>query len=283
MEPENKNKEFNDPEDWQKFTKYLCETNRFILSGYWDDFIKTIVETAHKRANILKKGGQLVRARIGSEWIKFGDGHEGLYPISCLDMGPPPKDNVIEGRLNPKGIAYLYLSKNKDTAIAEKNPWIGADVTIGYFNILEDLRVVDTSTDEPKIYSKYEIDLDSEEMRPIVYSGTEKEKYIWGYINAAFSQPISPNDSNLKYLPTQYLSEKLKTMNYDVVAYKSSLHEKGYNICLFYPDKAKCIGCNIFRIKKIKYEYEQSGNPVHLSEDNKVLYTRITDILPIDE
>jgi hypothetical protein len=65
-------------------------------------------------------------------------------------------------------------------------------------------------------------------------------------------------------LPTQYLSEKLKTVGHDGVAYKSSLHEKGYNICLFYPDKVKCIGYKIFIIKKITYEFEQSGNPVHL-------------------
>jgi hypothetical protein len=283
MQPDNKNKQFNDPEDWHNFTKYLCETNRFILSDYWDNFIKTIVETSEKRAKILKKGVTLVRARIGTEWVTFDDGGEQPCPISPHDMGPPPKNIAKEGRLNSKGIPYLYLSTNEETAISEVRPWIGSEITLGYFKILEDLKIVDTSIDESKFYSKYEIDLDSEEMRPISYSSTEKEKYIWGYINSAFSRPMSPSESKFKYLPTQYLSEKFKTIGYDGIAYKSSLSEKGHNICLFYPDKAKCHYCNMFAINKIKYKYEQSGNPVRLSEDNRVLHTIITDIRPVDK
>lgn len=281
MQPDNKNKQFNDPEDWQKFEKYLCETNRFILSDYWGNFIKTVVETSHKRAKILRKGAGLVRARIGTEWVTFDDGDEQPFPISPLDMGPPPKNNAIEGRLNPKGIPYLYLSTKKETAIAEKRPWIESEITIGNFKILEDLKIIDTSTDKPKsILEKYDINLNIRSVES--YSDAEKEEYIWGDINFAFSKPISPNESTLKYLATQYLSEKIKLIGYDGIAYKSSVSEDGYNICLFYPDKAKCTGCNMFKIEEIKYKYEQSGNPVTLSEDNRVLYTRITDIRPID-
>jgi len=283
MQTDNKNRQFNDPEDLLNFAKYLCEINRFILSDYWDNFIKTVVETSHKRAKIIEKGVTLVRARIGTKWVTFDDGDEQPCPISPLDMGPPSKDKAIEGRINPKGIPYLYLSTNKETAIAEVRPWIGADATLGYFKILEDLKVIDTSTDKQKICSKYAIYLNSEEMRPITYSNAEKEECIWGDINAAFSQPISPNDSTLKYLSTQYLSEIIKTNGYDGIAYKSSVSEKGHNICLFYPDKAKCIGCNMFKINKVKYEFEQSGNPVTLSEDNRVFHTRITNLRPIDE
>lgn len=281
MEPQNKKKEFNDPEDWQKFEKYLCETNRFILSDYWDNFIKTIVETSQKRDMILKKGGQLVRARIGSEWVTFDDGDEQPCPISPLDMGPPPKDIAKEGRLNSKGISYLYLSTNEETAISEVRPWIGSEITIGYFKIIEDLKIIDTSTDDPKT-PKIRIYHRSNELPPISYSAVEKEEYIWGYINSAFSRPMSPSESKLKYLPTQYLSEKFKTIGYDGIAYKSSLSEKGHNICLFYPDKAKCYYCNMFAINKIKYEYEKSGNPIKLTEDKKVLYTRITNIRAIE-
>jgi hypothetical protein len=282
MEPETENKKFNDPEDWEKFTQYLCETNRFILSDYWDDFIKTIVETAHKRVKTLEKGVTLVRARIGSDWKKFDDGGEQPYPISPHDMGPPKKNIAKEGRLNSKGIPYLYLSSNKETAIAEVRPWIGSEVTIGFFKILEDLNVVDTSDDKPKS-PKYKFTNNNiEKSSAESYSDVEKEKYIWGDINSAFSQPISPNESTMKYLPTQYLSEIFKTSGYDGIAYKSSLSEDGYNICLFSPDKARCIACNLFEINKIRYEFEKSANPVTLSEDNKVLYTRITDIRRVD-
>ncbi len=282
MKPNNRNIQFIDPEDWQKFAKYLSEINRFILSEYWENFIQTVVETSHKRTMILPKGTTLVRARIGSDWITFDDGAEEPCPISPLDMGPPSKDKAIEGRLNPKGIPYLYLSTNKDTAIAEVRPWIKSEITIGHFKTSEDIKIVDTSTDEPKIYSKNELYFDNMEMRPITYSDAQKEELIWGDINSAFSRPISPYDYSLKYLPTQYLSEKLKTIGYEGIAYKSSLCKDGHNICLFYPDKAKCFRCNIFEIKEIAYKHEPSGNPVTLSDDNKVLYTRITAIRSIE-
>ena len=196
-------------------------------------------------------------------------------------MGPPPKNSAIEGRANPKGIPYLYLSTNEDTAIAEKRPWIGAEVTLGYFEILEDLNIVDTSTDKPKNpLTKFNKHFEIRSVES--YSDAEKEEYIWGDINYAFSKPISANESTLKYLPTQFLSEKLKTIGYDGIAYKSSLREDGHNICIFYPDKAKCFCCNMFTVNKIKYEYEKLGNSIKLSEDNKVLYSRITDIKPIE-
>ena len=47
--------EFLDPEDWEKFSNYLLNNNRFILSDYWEKFVDTIVNTAHKRTKTLKK------------------------------------------------------------------------------------------------------------------------------------------------------------------------------------------------------------------------------------
>jgi len=79
----------------------------------------------------------------------------------------------------------------------------------------------------------------------------------------------------LKYVPTQYLSEKLKTAGYDGIAFKSSLSQDGYNIALFDHHKAKCVGCRMFEIKQVKYEFEESGNPVSLSSNDKGLYQKV--------
>lgn len=282
--------EFLNPEDWQGFTKYLSETNRFILSDYWEEFVNTIIDTAHKRAKTLEKGKTLVRARIGTSWVEFDDGDEQPYPISPHKMGPPPKHLASAGRSNSEGIPYLYLATQVDTAVAEVRPWIGAEVTIGFFKILSDLNIVDTSGDKPKsTLSLYEfVNIDQEDFdirrKPNhVYTSVEKEEYIWGDINSTFSRPISPNDSLLKYLPTQFVSEKLKTEGYDGVAYRSSLNEKGYNIALFDPQKAKCINCRMYKIKKMTYDFEESGNAISVSDDGKVLYPRIVAYKPLDD
>jgi hypothetical protein len=276
------NNEFIDPEDWQKFTYYLCEENRFILSDYWNEFIKQIVNTTNKRTKILKKDRKLFRARIGSDWKVFEDGDEQLYAISPHEMGPPPKHLAREGRLTPFGIPYLYLSTRIETAIAENRPWIGAEISIGFFEILRDITIVDTSNDKTMsplshyIFEKKNGNADIKK-RPIEsYTAEEKEQYIWGDINAAFSRPISPNESPLKYLPTQYLAEVFKTKGYDGIAYKSSLTEKGYNIALFNVDNAECKWSRMFEVNKVNYEYNESGNPITLSTDDKAQYQRIT-------
>ena len=283
--------EFLDPEDWQGFIKYLSDTNRFILSEYWEKFVDTIVNTAHKRTKTLKKNKTLFRARIGKSCVEFDNGDMDYCPISPDQMGPPPIDIARAGRLNPERIPYLYLASTINTAVAEVRPWIKSEVTIGYFKIASDLRILDTSHDKLKNSGiLYEWNMDEEDegfgirKRPIhSITPAEKEECIWGGINTTFSRPISPNDSPLKYLPTQFLSEKLKTEGYDGIAYRSSLNEDGYNIALFDSQKAKCIKCHIYEIKKVTYDYEESGNAIYLSNDGKNLYPRIVGIEPLDD
>lgn len=283
------NAEFVNPEDWQEFTKYLFEANRFILSDYWEKFFKIVIKTSRKRTKILKKGMTLVRARTGAGLIDFGDGNPQPCPISPLEMGPPPKHIAKAGRLNSEGIPYLYLSTKIDTAVAEVKPWIGSELTIGFFKVLSDLKIVDTSDDKSKhplflyefVNQNGEV-IDIKKRSIESYTSIEKEEYIWSDINSAYSRPISPNDSPLKYLPTQYLSEKLKIEGYDGIAYKSSLNQGGHNITLFDPEKAKCVGCRMFDIEQIKYEFRESGNPVSLSDDNKVLYQTVEILGPVN-
>lgn len=281
--------EFSDPEDWKRFTQYLSEVNRFILSDYWDEFIRSVLQTSDKRVRILKQGIKFARARIGISWIEFDDGDEQPCPMSPHEIGCPPKHLAKAGRLNSQGIPYLYLSTDIDTANAEVRPWIGANITIGIFEILSDLTIIDTSDDEPKsALSLYEFPKTGGgacgiRKRPVdQYTSSEKEEFVWGDINAAFSRPISPSESPLRYLPTQYLSERLKTEGYDGIAYRSSLNEEGHNVALFDPQKARCVGCRLYEIKRVKYEVQESGNPFWLSSVDKVLHQRVKIVGPAD-
>lgn len=219
----------------------------------------------------------------------FNDWDKSPYPISPDQMGSPPIDKAAAGRINPERIPYLYLASTIDTAVAEVRPWIKSEVTIGSFKIASDLRILDTSHDKPWHLSFLSVwNMDEEyfgiNKRPKhSFTPTEKEEYIWGDINTTFSRPISPNDSPLKYLPTQFLSEKLKTEGYDGIAYRSSLNEDGYNIALFDPQKAKCIESHIYEIKKITYDYEELSYVGYTSDDGKNLYFYQDLSEPIDD
>jgi hypothetical protein len=63
-------------------------------------------------------------------------------------MKPIPA-RVTDGRVNPCGIAYLYLATKQNTACAEVRPWLKSYVSLGQFQTKRDLRIYCT-LDEKK-------------------------------------------------------------------------------------------------------------------------------------
>ena len=58
-------------------------------------------------------------------------------------MGAPPAHKTTEGRVNPRGISYLYLATNLKTAVAEIRPWIDAKISVGEFVTVRPLTIID--------------------------------------------------------------------------------------------------------------------------------------------
>lgn len=254
------NKEvFEDPTDWYFFCKYLTIENRYVLTPRWENFIKAVVETAHKRVEILKKGTNLARARIGvreTQNEKYSFIIE-RNPLPPDEMGAPPSGEAKDGRINPYGISYLYLANSVETAIAEARPWVGAEVSVGYFRILKEQKLINTTKDS-KLFVIPSLDKQ--------YTEDEREQCVWGDMNDSFSRPVSPQESSSWYVPTQYLAEVFKTHGFDGILYKSSLNEKGYNLALFDPSVAELFKCSMFRVEGVEYEFRESGNPYYITE-----------------
>ena len=70
---------------------------------------------------------------------------EGAFPPERMK---PRRDRAREGRANPQGIPYLYLSTRKETALSEVRPWLRSLISIGQFKIVRQLTIVDFSSDE---------------------------------------------------------------------------------------------------------------------------------------
>jgi hypothetical protein len=253
-----KHKEFNSPDEWSKFCSYIIGTNRYVLDKYWKKFVDTILFTAAKREMFLKKGDTLVRARIGSHYEEYEGPDGGIEinygPLRSQDIVAPLPHKSRDGRINPSGISYLYLSNDIETAILEVRPWLKQDVTVGYFEIANNLKCIDTSRDKKGHYIHF--GKKQPKLSPEI-----KEEYVWSRINESFSRPVSSGDEHTSYIPTQYLSECFKTAGYNGIIYKSALTEKGYNIVLFNPKNAHLKGARVFQIKSIKQPYEECGNP----------------------
>jgi len=253
-----KRKEFKSPNDWQQFCYFILRTNRYVLNKDWADFIDIILFSAKKRETTLEKGTKLVRARIGSYYDEREDENGELTivsgPLPRNELMAPPPNKAKGGRINPRGISYLYLSNNIETAILEVRAWIDQEVSVGYFEIKKELKCIDTSRDKKGTFFPWGIT--EEKLTP-----DEKEEFVWGGINSSFSRPVRSEDETISYIATQYISELFKTNGYDGIIYKSALTEKGYNIVLFNPKNTSLKGARVFKIKSIKQKFEECDNP----------------------
>lgn len=73
------------------------------------------------------------------------------------------------------------------------------------------------------------------------------------------SKIMRRSDSDLDYVPTQYITDFVKSIIHDGVPeyagieYKSVMHREGYNLALFNPELCECIDTDVYRIDMIDY------------------------------
>jgi RES domain-containing protein len=238
------NSSFQSVRDWDDFQRYVRDRNRFYLTARWNRFAKALSATSQKRETVLKKGTLVARARIGSASGSHSGKKMLIQPLPHHEMLHPPPERAVEGRLNPSGIPYLYLANNKETALAEVRPWVGACVSVAYFKIVKPQRLIDLTKDFPKKKKT--------QARAV-------ENMIWSRINESFSEPMSPDDSGPQYVPTQFLTEIFKAEGFDGVRYKSSLSPSGYNYLLFDRHAVKYTSIFVFRVGGVKYHFNRVG------------------------
>ena len=118
-------------------------------------------------------------------------------------------------------------------------------VTVGKFKIIKEMNIVDLRRKmigDPFRYGD-ELNQVVDYLRFIHVLGTE------------LSKTISPRESDIEYLPTQYLSEYIKGLGYDGIIYGSSMvkNEDEFNAVIFNDDKLKCVSTNLHEIYEISH------------------------------
>ena len=229
----------------------------------------------------LPTGKVLWRAQIGSrKWARTdGDGHSWSEdaPFAPERMKPLPW-NPSEGRVNPRGIAYLYLATDRETAIAEVRPWSGALVSVGAFKTKRDLRLVDCTRYHGKGGSwSYLLGVPIEEWDHL--NQTQIDEAVWSDIDTAFSSPVDPSDEFVSYIPTQIIAEQFIADGFDGVVYKSALNERGINLAIFRLEDADMERSHLFTVRGVRYVLEETANPWFV-QGTEFVTNVITDIRP---
>jgi len=219
---------------WDKFSEEIKTVNRFHFVNALDlEKLKFLFKHFQKD---YKKGKKFYRARISNH----PKGYE------ATQMGNPPSALAKSGRANPNGISYLYIASSIPTTLYETRASLFDYVSVGTFKLQDDIKIVNLSRATYDVFRLAEL----ESLEEVMIHGSFIDK-----LEEELSKPRRRNDSELDYLPTQYLSELIKAMGFDGIEFKSSLHQNGVNLAIFHPEKLKCIKVNVYDIESITLDY----------------------------
>ncbi len=223
---------------WSDFVNDIKKVNRFHTDHINKDVLKQFMQCMVKtyRKNIV-----FYRARICKDENGF----------KRNEMGAPPTDLATAGRINPAGIRVLYLADSIKTTLHETRAGIFDYVTVGNFKIKKEIEVINFAN--------------LDKISPFIANnnmGIEYTQYAVNleqlkFISQEIAKPLRRQDSELDYLPTQYISDYIKEQGFDGVEYSSTMREGGINIALFNSDEYKCTKATVYQIKSISYDEKE--------------------------
>lgn len=221
---------------WNDFVSEIKFRNRFHSNIINTDMLFTFLRCAKKK---YKAKSVFYRARVCPDAKGY----------TKKDMGPPPDGKAGSGRVNPIGIQVLYLADSIETTLYEIRAGIYDYVTVGRFILAEDIDVInlaDIDKVSPFIgiqygfdFTQYAINIDHLKM-----------------IGNEIAKPLR-NDNHLDYLPTQYISDYIKSKGFDGIEYISTMRKKGVNLAVFDRTKLKCTRVSVYDVTSISYDYDE--------------------------
>jgi hypothetical protein len=232
------------------FCTEVCEKNRFFYSDKTRIFLKELYEfisgnAQDSRVSCIKTielGQVFYRARshaflnVKNKFEEKPFDSKGMKPVTNIRAN---------GRLNAYNVNALYLAYNKSTAISEVRAPVDAPISVAKFITNKELRIVrfDSNSDVDSWFSFFSPALSY-------------------HLAHRFSQPLDhPEHQSREYIPTQIISEYLRSKGIDGIEYPSqftayiqeelksktpvSMNEllkqkTEFNLCLFDIDAAYC-------------------------------------------
>jgi RES domain. len=229
-------------EHWETLKEDLKWNRRFLADA--ERLINLKWDTLFGIYSTIDSNNEFYRARIHFDGCREQIGKEHL--------GCPPKEKSVGGRANPQGIPYLYLCNNIDTTLYETRVSYLDVVSIGTFKLkeTEELKIVDFTQWQSPFNAFCD---DSISMIDFV-----KGKLLRQHISKDLSKPMRRFDSEMEYLPTQFICEFVRyIVGATGIQFNSSLHKGGVNIVLFEPENVQCVEERVYQVNGIEITYEK--------------------------
>lgn len=173
------------------------------------------------------------RARIGYNIVPLAIddlSKDFIIPYYDSDIGAPPPILATGGRFNREGTAYLYLSDDIETCLAEIHLQVGQKCSVSEFVCLNNIELLDLT--------KFDDDIEMQSWLKIL------------------TQPIH-RDIVYKYNITRLLADVFKKIN-NIGIYFKSIQSQGNNIVCFAPELFNPIeySSKIYTASQINYSFE---------------------------
>lgn len=195
------------------------------------ELLTTISSMAEKLQLIRRvpKGVTLFRCRTRDRGAK--------WPVDAENMLAPPSDRASAGRMNPAGIAYLYLAMESPTAVAEIATRPPTHLAIAEFRATQGLRVLDL-TQLPKTPSVFD-DGKRSERETIVF--------LEHFVTSITTPFAKDGREHFEYVPSQvvceYFAKAFRGHNGDIrldgIRYPSAVRPNSRNLVLFPPRSSR--------------------------------------------
>jgi len=219
---------------WDQLKEDLKWSRRFLTDFAmltedlgWDEFFGT------QRA--LTSKDRLFRARVHHE--------SGRKSYVCEEMMAPQREKAWGGRANSFGIPVLYLADSIETTLYEVRAAYLDEVSVGEFGLkphIDSLTVVDF-TEHPTLY------------RPGKVNKTVKAYLLKGRISQELSKPMRRYDTEIEYIPTQFICEFIRVVTgAGGIMFASSLHPSGKNVVIFDQHLMSCLSVELHRVNRLE-------------------------------
>lgn len=229
------------------------EENSILKNNCWDDFVKGIKRKNRFHSDYINTDKLFIFLRCAVEPHRKGEVmfRSRICPnekgFTKAEMGPPPDNKAKGGRVNPAGISILYLADSIETTLYEIRAGVYDFVSVGRFELLRDIEVINLANIDrisPFIGINYGFDFTQYAMN------IEHLRMVAQEI----AKPLR-NDNVLDYLPTQYISDFIRSKGYDGIEYRSTMSKKGTNLAVFDPSIFECTDTSIYDVQSISYSY----------------------------
>lgn len=222
--------------EWEDFCDDIKYSNRFhskeVNTEQLGELLKFFILCVSP--NSIK----LYRSRI-CDYSHYNNGY-----LAYKDIGAPPAGLASAGRVNSEGAPCLYLANTDITTYHEVKARPFDHITVGEFTNKEEIRLIDLSK--------------LGDISPLKFEDVD---ITWFAINInivkkmadEISKPMRRFDKDIDYVPTQYISDYIKSLGYDGIVYKSTIHNGGINYAIFDQSKFECQKCRLVEIKDVEY------------------------------